>query len=101
MSGSDASFIGAMAELYDDHLGPVIFEPYAIDLTFRLRLGAGDLLEIAAGTGIVTRALERSLPPEVRIVATDLNEAMLDRAAQRLSSDRVTWRQADAQALPF
>jgi ubiquinone/menaquinone biosynthesis C-methylase UbiE len=80
----------------------MIFAPYAADLAARLAdLTSGSLLETAAGTGIVTRALAATLPPEVAIVATDLNHPMLDHAASRLASDRVSWRQADAQALPF
>lgn len=101
MHEADAVFAGAMPEMYDTYFGPTLFEPYAADLAARLSLSAGYLLEIAAGTGIVTRELVAKLPAEVKIMATDLNQPMLDRAAERLSSDRVTWKQADAQALPF
>ena len=59
------------------------------------------MLETAAGTGIVTRALVRILAAEAEITATDLNQAMLDFAAAQPGSERVTWRQADAQRLPF
>ena len=98
---SDASFSGSIPELYDRHLGPVLFEPYAADLAARLsQLPVHDLLETAAGTGVVTRALARALPG-ARLTATDLNQAMLDRAAQLTGPSQVTWRQADAQALPF
>jgi ubiquinone/menaquinone biosynthesis C-methylase UbiE len=61
----------------------------------------GRVLEVAAGTGIVTRALLRSLPSGASIVATDLNQPMLDHAATQVSSSRVNWQNADAQALPF
>jgi SAM-dependent methyltransferase len=64
-------------------------------------LRAGRLLETAAGTGIVTRALAANLPEAAVIDATDLNQAMIDHAARPLPSPRVAWRQADAQALPF
>ncbi|WP_244458076.1 class I SAM-dependent methyltransferase [Roseomonas fluvialis] len=64
-------------------------------------LSEGRLLEVAAGTGILTRALDATLPPAVRINATDLNPAMLDHAATRLESPRVTWTPANAQDLPF
>src|SRR6185437_5818116 len=71
------------------------------DLAERLQ-AARDILEVAAGTGAVTRAVTARLPPEARIVATDLNQPMIDHAARRLAGDpRVTWRQADALALPF
>src|SRR5262249_54151405 len=76
--------------------------PYAADLAARLGdLEGAHLLETAAGTGIVTRALDAALPGSVAIVASDLNQAMLDHGAKQLASTRVTWRQADASALPF
>jgi ubiquinone/menaquinone biosynthesis C-methylase UbiE len=80
----------------------LIFVPYADDLAFRLTdMEHGRILETAAGTGMLTRALVSSLPGNVSIVATDLNQPMLDHAASQLLSTRVTWRQADAQHLPF
>jgi ubiquinone/menaquinone biosynthesis C-methylase UbiE len=102
MSTSDAVFAGSIPATYDRYLGPIFFEPYAEDLAERLRgLSKGRILEIAAGTGIVTRALVQALPRSVQIVATDLNPAMLDVAAGRLNAPNVTWQQADAQELPF
>ena len=60
------------------------------------------VLEMAAGTGVVTRALAPRCPPDARIVATDLNQPMLDHAASRQAARRpLDWRQADALALPF
>lgn len=98
----DRTFKGSIPDLYDQHLGPMIFAPYAEDLASRLAdLRNGNLLETAAGTGIVTRALASFLPEQVLIEATDLNQPMLDHAATRLSSGRVVWRQADAQMLPY
>jgi ubiquinone/menaquinone biosynthesis C-methylase UbiE len=98
----DTVFSGSIPALYDKHLGPMIFEPYAKDLAGRLPLpGAARVLETAAGTGIVTRTLLRALPAAVRIVATDLNQPMLDHAAKEVSSSRVAWQKADAQSLPF
>ena len=99
---TDAVFSGSIPSLYDRYLGPVIFEPYAQDLANRLStLNAERVLETAAGTGIVTRALVSSLAPNVSIVATDLNQPMLDHAAKAVSSSRVSWQKVDAQALPF
>ena len=99
---TDRVFQGSIPALYDRYLGPLIFAPYAADLAARLtELRHGSVLETAAGTGVVTRALASTLPQEVAIVATDLNQAMLDHASRELVSDRVTWRQADAQMLPF
>jgi ubiquinone/menaquinone biosynthesis C-methylase UbiE len=99
---ADRVFQGSIPALYDQHLGPLIFVPYADDLASRLAdMQHGRILETAAGTGIVTRALVSSLPESVSIVATDLNQPMLDHASSQLPSKRVTWRQADAQHLPF
>jgi ubiquinone/menaquinone biosynthesis C-methylase UbiE len=99
---TDRVFGGSIPALYDQYLGPMIFAPYADDLAARLaNLERGRVLETAAGTGLVTRALVSTLPQDVSIVATDLNQPMLDYASSRLSSPRVTWQQADAQLLPF
>jgi ubiquinone/menaquinone biosynthesis C-methylase UbiE len=102
MAKVDTVFSGSIPTLYDQHLGPVIFEPYARDLAGRLSFpGTARVLETAAGTGIVTRTLLRSLPVAVSIVATDLNQPMLDHAARETSLNRVAWQKADAQSLPF
>jgi ubiquinone/menaquinone biosynthesis C-methylase UbiE len=101
MTSADALFSGSIPALYDRHLGPLLFEPYASDMAARAAaLDPRRILETAAGTGIVTEALVRALP-RAEIVATDLNQAMLDVAAGRVESPRVTFREADAQSLPF
>jgi ubiquinone/menaquinone biosynthesis C-methylase UbiE len=87
--------------MYDRLMVPLIFQPYALDLAGRLG-AARDILEVAAGTGAVTRALAARLATDARIVATDLNQPMIDYTARRLEGDRrIAWRQADALALPF
>ncbi|HEX7952510.1 MAG TPA: class I SAM-dependent methyltransferase, partial [Burkholderiales bacterium] len=99
---SDKVFAGSIPKLYDSHLVPLIFAPYASDLAERLRSRRiSRLLEIAAGTGVVTRALAAALPDSAAIVATDLNQAMLDQAARVGTKRAVEWRQADAMQLPF
>ncbi|MEH2513194.1 ubiquinone/menaquinone biosynthesis C-methylase UbiE [Nitrobacteraceae bacterium AZCC 1564] len=102
MAATDTGFAGSIPEIYDRFLVPLIFEPYARDLAGRIaRAEPNDVLETAAGTGVLTRAIDAMLPPHTRIVATDLNQPMLDYAAPRSQQDRITWRQADALALPF
>ena len=99
---ADKLFTGSIAGIYDAFLVPLIFEPYARDLSQRLvRRSIGNVLEIAAGTGVVTRELASRLPPSIAIVATDLNEPMLERASSIGTSRAVEWRQADAMQLPF
>jgi ubiquinone/menaquinone biosynthesis C-methylase UbiE len=103
MAATDKLFAGSIPEIYDRFLVPLIFESYARDLAGRVvRVEPRDVLETAAGTGVLTRAIAAKLPHQARIVATDLNQPMLDHAAarQRLEG-RITWRQADALALPF
>lgn len=98
----DRMFAGSIPQLYEDYLVPLIFDPYAQDMAGRVAaLQPERVLEVAAGTGAVTRRLVRALPAETELVATDLNQPMLDRAAALEGSDRVTWKQADALQLPF
>jgi SAM-dependent methyltransferase len=99
----DKLFAGSIPEIYDRFLVPLIFEPYALHLVERLgKIEPQNVLEVAAGTGVLTRAIASRLPAQVQIVATDLNRPMLDHAAARQCHDGlITWRQADALALPF
>src|ERR1700741_562401 len=98
----DKGFAGSIPELYETYLVPLIFESYAADLANRLRSRSPSrVLEIAAGTGVVTRALATALPENVSIVATDLNQPMIDYASARGTKRAVEWRQADAMKLPF
>ena len=102
MAATDKLFAGSIPEIYDRVLVPLIFESYARDLAERVaRLEPRDVLETAAGTGVLTRAMASRLPPQARIVATDLNQPMLNHAQSQSHDGRITWRQADALALPF
>ncbi len=103
MPDADREFVGSIPELYDRFLVPLIFDAYASDLADRVAaLRPHEILETAAGTGALTRAMASRLAADVQIVATDLNQPMLDHAAIRTpTSAHVVWRQADALALPF
>ena len=103
MLEADKVFAGSIPENYDRHMVPLIFEPFAADLVRRAAiLSPNAVLETAAGTGVVTRALAPRLPSGAKYVVTDLNQPMLDYAASRQTPDgRIEWRQADALALPF
>ena len=103
MTESDKVFAGSIPELYDTYLVPLIFEAYANDLAERAAaLAPKTVLETAAGSGVVTRALASRLASDARYVVTDLNQAMLDYAASKqVPDDKITWRQADALDLPF
>src|SRR5204862_7851988 len=92
----------SIPKIYDSYLVPLIFEPYARDVAARLAAASiKRVLEIAAGTGAVTRAMASVLPDDVAIVATDLNQAMLDRATEIGTKRAVHWHHADAMSLPF
>jgi SAM-dependent methyltransferase len=97
---SDKKFAGSIPRLYETDLVPLLFQPYADDLAARLRTRSlTTILEVAAGTGVLTRAL--ALDERTKLVATDLNEAMLEQARARGTKHPVEWRQADAMQLPF
>jgi SAM-dependent methyltransferase len=99
---SDTAFVGSVPALYEQYLVPMLFAPYARDLAARIAALAPDaVLEMAAGTGVLTRALVAALPPGTAVTATDLNQAMLDEAQRHLPGSAVRWQQADALALPF
>ena len=103
MAESDKLFAGSIPKFYDTLMVPLIFEAYAghmAELVAASRPAA--VLETAAGSGVVTRALAPLLGPQARYLVTDLNQAMLDHAAARQGVDgRIQWRQADALDLPF
>ena len=103
MSDQHAAFVGSIPENYDRYLGPCLFEDYAADIAQRVNVpDGGSVLEVACGTGIVTRKLRDRLPASVRLVATDLNEAMLAYAKHKFqSNEQVEFKQADAMELPF
>ncbi len=98
-------FVGSIPEIYDTHLGPLLFEFAAADLAKRVGDAVpegGKVLEVACGTGISTEHLWKVLPAKTEIVATDLNEAMIDFAREKRGTlSKVTYQQADALALPF
>jgi len=99
---TDKQFAGSIPKLYETFLVPLIFDFYATDLVKRLTTRKlSHVLEIAAGTGVVTRAMAKELPATVSIVATDLNQAMLDQARTIDIARAVEWQQADAMQLPF
>lgn len=101
MASIDVRFSGSVPANYERYMVPLLFRPYAELLARRaVEFRPSRILETAAGTGVVTAALARALP-DAEIVATDLNQAMLDVAATRVKSANVSFRQADALELPF
>ena len=102
MTDISANFSGSIPEYYDRCLGPAWFDQFAADLAARLAARpGGDVLEIACGTGLVTRHLREKLAPGVRLVASDLSKAMLEYAKAKRGASGIEWREADACKLPF
>ena len=102
MAEIGSTFDRAIPQYYDDCLGPALFDPFARDLAARMPpRPPGDGLEVACGTGVLTRHARERLEPTVRIVATDLSKGMLDYGRSKLPGEGVEWREADAAKLPF
>lgn len=97
---TDTVFAGPVPQLYDRYLGPILFQPFAEVVAARIGPADHAILETAAGTGIIAHAVAAAFP-QASIIATDLNQGMLDVAAGKPSSGKISWQQADAQALSF
>lgn len=92
---------GSIPETYETYFAPVLFEPYSRELARRIPKGSTKILEIAAGTGRLTRHLLENLPARTEVVVTDLQEPMLDVARSRILDSRARFQQADMLELPF
>jgi len=103
MSDNNALFSGSIADAYHRHLGPLIFDEYARELSARAEVPVGGkVLEIACGTGILTNHLRRALKGSANLVATDLNPMMVDAAKANVGNGGgIDYREADGTALPF
>ena len=101
MKDNHAAFVGSIPEYYDRVLVPLIFEEYAKEMARRLRQPAHQVVELACGTGAVTKHLIGRLAADGRITATDLNQAMLDVARANVVDGRIDWKPADATKLQF
>ncbi|MGI9586232.1 MAG: class I SAM-dependent methyltransferase [Acidimicrobiia bacterium] len=99
----DSEFLGSIPDVYDEYLVPLIFEQYAENLAERVgKIRPTDVLEVAAGSGVASRAIAGVLDADASFVVSDLNGPMLARAqSQQQDPDRITWREADCLDLPF
>lgn len=97
-----ADFSGEIATHYDQFLGPLFFEPYAIEVAKRIDPAPVAIaLEIAAGTGRVTRHIRERIQPSAKLIASDISEEMLAEAKKKLGHLNIDWQNIDAQQLPF
>src|SRR5688500_5275499 len=102
MSDTQQIFTGSIPEHYDKYLGPMYFEPYAIDIAKKFDpAGLQKVLEIGCGTGRVTKHLRDALPESCTLIASDISEDMLAFAKEKLKDKNIQWQIIDAQSLPF
>lgn len=95
---------GNAAEVYERHLAPAMFAPWVPTLLDRARVQPGEhVLDVACGTGIVTRAAAERVGNAGRVVGLDLNEAMLAvaQSVPLAMGARIEWIAANALALPL
>ncbi len=96
------SFSGSIPRHYEQCLGPMFFEPYAIEVSKRVDPSSVHLaLEIACGTGRVTHHLQKVIPSSAKLIASDISPDMLAVAEEKLKTSNIDWRIIDAQELPF
>jgi ubiquinone/menaquinone biosynthesis C-methylase UbiE len=97
-----ARFSGSVVRHYDERLGPLFFEPYAIEVVSRIAVSKiNNALELACGTGRVTRHLRNKLSPGTKLIASDLSEDMMAIAKEKLEGENIDWRIIDGADLPF
>ena len=103
MSGHSPQFAGTIPENYDRYLVPILFQSFAESMATKIEaLNPRRVLELACGTGAVTKVLAAALPDEIEFVATDFSQDMLAIARQNLRDSRpIQWEVADACELPF
>jgi SAM-dependent methyltransferase len=94
-------FAASIPETYETYFAPVLFEPYSQELARRIPSGATRILEIAAGTGRLSRRLLENMPARTELVVTDLQQPMLDVASSRIHDSRARFQRADMLELPF
>lgn len=95
-------FSGSIPQHYDEYLGPLFFEPYAVEVANRIDHSGVELaVELASGTGIVTRHLRNCLSPSAKLVASDISEDMLTIAKEKLKQEKIDWQLIDAENLLF
>jgi len=103
MNTSASKFIGSIPENYDSGLGPVLFVGWASEIADLVaQRQPNSVLELAAGTGFVSRVLRDRLPGSTRLVVTDLNAPMLQIARAKFGEDEnVEFQTVDATDLGF
>ena len=103
MSDNAAEFTGDIPTHYDTGLGPNLFTDFGDRLTGAACDGpATKVIELAAGTGIVSRKLRDSLRRESSLLVTDLNAPMLEVARRKFArGENVDFAVADAMELAF
>ena len=102
ISSPASIFTGSVPNHYDQYLGPMFFEEYAIEVSSRFDPSSVRLvLELCCGTGRVTNHLRQALPAAAKLVASDISPDMLAVARKKLSSFNIDWQIIDFNQIPF
>jgi SAM-dependent methyltransferase len=97
------AFSGSIPANYETYLGPLFFEPFAKAMIDHIRpMHLEAVLEVACGTGRVTKYLPNTLHPSAQMVITDINPAMVEYAKKVCGTNpRFQWDIVDAVKLPY
>lgn len=100
---TNISFSGSIPKFYENNLGTIFFEPFSTEMALRVKdLKANSILEIACGTGRLTKYLPLVTPKKFSsITATDVNPAMLELARRTVAWKNIDWQVVDAMELPY
>lgn len=93
---------GTPAEIYERHMVPAIFSRWAPDLLQAARVQTGErVLDVACGTGAVTRLLAERVGLTGNVVSLDINPGMLAVARRTVLGPNIEWLESSALDMPL
>ncbi|MEM7030985.1 MAG: class I SAM-dependent methyltransferase [Chloroflexota bacterium] len=88
------------AEVYEAFFVPALFQEWAERIVIEAQLQPGQtVLDVACGTGVLTRAIAERVGDAGQAIGLDINEGMLAVAEQKAS--HIQWHRGAAESLPF